>query len=76
MTNKHDNRKDKQGWTTKVTHLGNGWYGCRVINPAGEVHSESMVKGKAAIKDAMRELLRWVDKMGFDSDLASAARMR
>jgi hypothetical protein len=66
------------GWvehTVKVTHLGNGIYGCRCfVN--GELNCEYRCKGKRNIGDACRCMLRWESKIGNYSDFADSARKR
>ena len=69
------NREDPQGWDTKVTYLGRGKYGCRVLRE-GKMHTEVVVEGRRGIRAALRGLLRWVDKMGYDSTMADASRHR
>lgn len=69
-----DKREDPQGWSTKITRLGDG-YGCRVFKN-GKVHSEGKAKTRMEASKVLRDLLRWVDKLGFDSDMASASRDR
>lgn len=63
--------------TTKVTQLGNGLIGCRVLNavtlaPIVEIRVTSMNQVSSAIK----EMLRTLDKLGYDSKMASASRNR
>ena len=68
--------KDKGGFSTTITPLGNGQYGVRVLRN-GVVISEdnsSCDRREAALK--LKELLRWVDKLGYDSPMASASRVR
>jgi hypothetical protein len=72
MNNK---RTDPQGWSTKVTKLGDGTYGCRVLRN-GKIHSEGKAKTRREVPGVLRELLRWVDKLGFDSEMADASRSR
>jgi len=71
-------QKMMQQWVThtvKVTHLGNGIYGCRCFLN-GELNQEYRCKGKENIGKACREMLRWEDKMGNWSDFASDSRDR
>lgn len=60
---------------TKVTFLGKGW-GIRLLTLAGKIHSQDFVTEKGKIGPAVKELLRWADKMGFPSPMASASRDR
>lgn len=61
--------------TTKVTRLGNGWYGCRLYNN-GVLIDEVRVPNRSDISAAMKDMLRWFDKMGGDSNMAHASRHR
>lgn len=69
-------REDNNGWSTSITPLGNGRYGARVFHN-GRLHSENN-SGKSKLEAAnnLRDLLRWVDKSGYDSPMASASRDR
>ncbi len=68
--------KDSNGFTTSVKPLGNGRFGARVYRN-GKVHSENnKSKTKIEAGKALKDLLRWVDKMGFDCPMASASRDR
>ncbi len=59
----------------KVTHLGDGIYGCRVfVN--GVLNAENRCRGKAHIGRACRDLLRWESKLGNWSDFAEKSRHR
>jgi hypothetical protein len=61
---------------TKTTRLGNNLYGCRIINTqTGTWIVEAQVK-KQEIPAAFAELLRTLDKCGYDSPMASASRNR
>ncbi len=68
------NRIDENGWTTKVTRLGDG-YGVRVFK-GGVLHSEGKAATRMDVGPVLRDLLRWVDKGGGDSPMASASRDR
>ena len=60
----------------KVTNLGNGLYGCRVINLKT---NKWIVEGrvpKRHIGGAIKTLLRDLDKVGFQSPMATASRFR
>lgn len=57
-----------------VRYIG-GWYHCRVF-VRGQLYSEQRTKLKCDIGWSCREQLRWVDKLGYVSDFASAARHR
>jgi len=70
------NRTDPQGYTTKVTFLGGGHgYGVRVLR-GGEVLSESVATSKLQVGAVIKDLLRFVDKCGNPSEMASASRDR
>lgn len=69
-------RKDNKGWTTSITPLGNGKFGARVFRH-GNLHSEdNSAETKVEAAKNLKDLLRWVDKMGFDSPMADASRHR
>lgn len=61
-------------YTTKVTRLGNGQYGCRIFR--GDV---LVVEGRCDTRDQIgptfRDMMRTIDKMGGDS-FTHASRMR
>jgi hypothetical protein len=75
MSMADDERADAQGFSTKVTALGDGSYGCRVLHE-GKVIQEGRAESKAAVGPVLKDLLRWVDKLGYDSDMAAASRDR
>lgn len=60
--------------TTTVRKIGNGW-NCRVLTN-GEVNQEIRVFRKEDIRIAIGEMLRWEDKCGNISQMASASRER
>lgn len=61
---------------TKVTHLGRGIYGCRIIMIKDQsVVVETRVT-KNQISDAIFTMLRTLDKMGYMSPMAHATRQR
>lgn len=61
--------------TIKVTYLKKFW-GIRLFTPDGKLHSEEKARTKRDIGKGCRELLRWYDKMGSSSKMASASRHR
>lgn len=63
----------KQVFTTKVTYLGNGIWGCRILKD-GAVFQEGRVKSRQDIGPAFRDMLRMIDKCGWCCELADAAR--
>lgn len=67
-------RKDPQGYETKVTALADG-FGLRVLKD-GEIVSQSHACTKSEIGPALKEMLRWIDKTGGCSEMASASRDR
>lgn len=67
-------RADENGYTTKVTFLGTGW-GLRVLRK-GVIISQSFVDRKGLIYPALQDMLRWIDKGGGGSSMASASRDR
>ncbi len=61
---------------TKVTYLGKGLYGCRVIDDIkDEVIVETRVV-KSEIRHAIFDMLRTLSKGGVDSKMADASRKR
>ncbi|MNY44189.1 hypothetical protein D3C86_1791940 [compost metagenome] len=62
---------------TKLTRLTkDGLYGCRVIRAdTGKPIVELRVE-KSSIADAFYDMLRTLDKLGYDSPMANAARHR
>lgn len=69
-------RKDPQGFEVRVTYLGGGnGYGIRVIRD-GKIWRETRVDSKGDIAAAIKSELRWIDKGGSPSDMASASRDR
>lgn len=66
---------DKQGWSVKVTRLGDGRYGIRVYHH-DKIHSQTTADCRADVGATVAEALRWVDKCGFVSEMASASRDR
>lgn len=62
--------------TTKVTYLGNGLYGCRIIRLANNKPIVETRVPKSEIGDAIHDMLRMLDKIGFDSPMAHASRHR
>ena len=60
--------------STKVTRLKPNLYGCRVY-ANGEWIVEVRTT-KDSISKAIKDMLRTLDKLGFDSNMAHASRMR
>ena len=65
----------KEIFSTKVTRLGNGTYGCRLFKE-GELVCEVRTKNRMEIQPAIKDMLRTFDKMGYASNMAHASRMR
>ncbi|WEM34409.1 hypothetical protein [Xanthomonas phage X1] len=61
---------------TKVTRLGNGLYGCRIIRSADKKPIVELRVEKSQIRNAMFDMLRTLDKLGYDSPMAHASRHR
>lgn len=61
---------------TKTTYLGNGLYGCRVINSQTNKPIVELRVQKHLISDAYFDMLRTLDKSCYDSDMAHASRHR
>lgn len=74
---KTSTRTDAQGYSTKVTHLGNGKYGARVLHN-GKVIMQSHVTLRSRQEAAaeLKSMLRMVNKCGWDSSMADASRHR
>ena len=66
---------DPGGWTTRVAHIGRGRYGVQVLRD-GRVHAQTVARTKADVGGMLKDLLRWVDKLGYDSPMAAASRVR
>lgn len=62
-------------FSTKVTRIGKSLWGCRVFRN-GKLHSEKVVQSRSEVGPALKDLLRWVSKMGYESDMADASRCR
>lgn len=61
---------------TKVTYLGNGLYGCRVIKLVDNKPIVEMRVPKGQIADAIHDMLRMLHKCGWQSPMAIASRHR
>ncbi|WAX21906.1 hypothetical protein [Stenotrophomonas phage RAS14] len=61
---------------TKVTYLGKGLYGCRVYNRKTNLPLVELRVCKRLIGSAFRDMLRTLDKLGWDSPMADASRHR
>jgi len=70
-------RTDVNGFVVKVTALGKnkGVFGVRVLRD-GNVVAQGRAASKVEVRIVVKALLRWVDKAGFDSPMASASRDR
>ena len=72
---KQEARRDPQGYTTKVTRLGCGGYGCRVLK-GGTVVSEGRAETREEAGTVLKDLLRWLDKTGHFTETAWKSRAR
>ena len=61
-------------FTTKTTKIAPRVYGCRVFN-GGKLLLELQVP-KNLISSAYRDMFRTLDKLGYNSPMAHASRMR
>lgn len=61
---------------TKTTYLGNGLYGCRVLDSHTGTPVVELQVEKSLISDAYFDMLRTLDKLGSGSDMANASRHR
>lgn len=66
---------DEGGYTTKVTRLGTGKYGCRVLLD-GKVVSEQVADTREEVGGVLKEMLRMIAKCGHPSPMAKASRKR
>ena len=71
---KNSSRKD-DGYETSMTSLGENLWGVRVLYN-GKVIQEDTASSRKEARDKLKELLRWVDKLGGRSQMASASRVR
>ena len=60
--------------STKVTAL-NGWFHCRLFE-SGKIIKEMACRKKEDIHYCLAEMLRWYDKLGGNSKMATASRNR
>lgn len=67
---------DATGITTSIKPLGNGKWGARVYKNGKVVEEHNTSTSRAEAAAALKELLRWVDKTGHRSPMASASRDR
>jgi hypothetical protein len=67
---------DENGFSTSLTPLGDGTYGVRVYRNGQVLMEKNGLPTKEAAAAELKDLLRWVDKMGWDSPMASASRDR
>lgn len=74
MDPKHERRRDRRGYTVKVTRIGRFW-GVRVFQ-GEEIVSQGSIERKGLIRAEIREQLRWLDKLGHVSPMAHASRHR
>lgn len=58
----------------KVTRIGKWWHARLLLN--GKVYDEMACSNRRDIGAICREMLRWVDKMGWNSPHADRARHR
>lgn len=68
------NRTDPQGYSTKVTRLGDG-YGIRVLKD-GKVRRQGKAATRMDIGPVLKDLLRSTDILDNYSEMASASRDR
>ena len=65
---------EKEELSTKSTRIDNSWH-CRLLREK-EVLAEMSCEDKRDISYCFREMLRWYDKLGGSSKMASASRHR
>lgn len=61
---------------TKATRIAPNLYGCRVMNALNKKVIVELQVPKDQIGDAFFDMLRTLDKMGVDSNMAKASRHR
>ena len=64
----------KEIFDTKVTRLGRG-YGVRLLKEGIPV-VEVRVRTRREVQPAIKDMLRTMSKLGYDSDMAEASRHR
>lgn len=62
--------------TAKVTNLGNGLYGCRIIDTTTNQWIVEAQVPKQHISGAIKDMLRTLDKICYESPMAYASRHR
>lgn len=62
--------------TTSVKPLGNGRWGARVCYNGRVIDQDNSAESRQEAAANLKELLRWVDKMGRKSLIAEASRGR
>ena len=63
-------------WSTTIKPLGNGRYGARVLLNGNVLMEDNRAKTRQEAAVNLKDLLRWVDKLGYDCPMASASRDR
>jgi hypothetical protein len=71
-----NNRIDPEGWSTKVTPLGNGKWGARVFYKGVVFSQDNSGESRTEAGFNLKHLLRWVNKTGCDSSMADKSRDR
>lgn len=66
--------KKQERITTKITRLANNIYGCRIFYDGELVLENRSVK--TGISSAIKDGLRTLDKLGYDSNMAHSSRHR
>ena len=61
---------------TKVTKRKKGLYGCRIIHAITQKPIVELRVAKNQISDAFFDMLRTLDKLGYDSKMARSSRHR
>ena len=69
-------RADERGYHTTITPLGNGRYGVRVLCRGKVVRENNSARSRQEAAEILKAELRWLDKYGYDSPMASASRDR
>jgi len=67
---------DENGFSTSLTPLGDGTYGVRIYRNGQVLMEKNGLESKEAAAKELKDMLRWVDKLGYDSPMASASRDR
>jgi hypothetical protein len=66
----------KEIFETKVTRIKNRWHTRLILIETGKIVDEMACDDRRNIGYCCHEMLRWADKLGWDSPMARATRRR